>query len=194
MTTAQEIKPEQWLWSVVGMMLDTPVCIWVSPLGGKARWYEKGTNFSLQWSHNGWRWEITSLTIIYSTVCSGVNKKKHQSPASLAFVRGIRRWRVNSPQIRPVTRKIWWRHHVLPYFTYWYTTDIVTHRHSTIRWHLVPLYFPCWKKCWNCEKWAEIRQEGVLMSIWKNEAVMIRNAYRKIHQCILMKVTGDVEP
>ena len=39
-----------------------------------------------------------------------------QRPASLAFVRGIHRWPVNSPHKGPVTRKIlpliWWRHHV----------------------------------------------------------------------------------
>ena len=32
--------------------------------------------------------------------------KKHQSSASLAFVRGIYRWPVNSPQNGPVTRKM----------------------------------------------------------------------------------------
>ena len=35
--------------------------------------------------------QITILTIIYSTVYSGADKKKHQSSASLAFVRGISR-------------------------------------------------------------------------------------------------------
>ena len=35
--------------------------------------------------------EITDLTIVYSTVYSGADKKKHQSSASLAFVRGIHR-------------------------------------------------------------------------------------------------------
>ena len=33
--------------------------------------------------------QITSLTIVYSTVYSGADKKQHQSTASLAFVRGI---------------------------------------------------------------------------------------------------------
>ena len=40
--------------------------------------------------------------------------RKHQSSASLAFVRGIHRWPVNSPHKGPVTRKkssVWWRHH-----------------------------------------------------------------------------------
>ena len=41
--------------------------------------------------------QITSLTIVYSTVYSGADQRKHQSSASLAFVRGIHRWPVNSP-------------------------------------------------------------------------------------------------
>ena len=35
--------------------------------------------------------QITSLTIVYSNVYSGANQRKHQSSASLAFVRGIHR-------------------------------------------------------------------------------------------------------
>ena len=31
--------------------------------------------------------QITSVTIVYSTVCSGTDQRKHQSSASLAFVR-----------------------------------------------------------------------------------------------------------
>ena len=33
--------------------------------------------------------QITSLTIVYSTVYSGTDQRKHQKSASLAFVRGI---------------------------------------------------------------------------------------------------------
>ena len=40
--------------------------------------------------------QITSLTIVYSAVYSGADQRKHQSSASLAFVRGIHRWPVNS--------------------------------------------------------------------------------------------------
>ena len=50
--------------------------------------------------------QIANLTIIYSTVYSGANQRKHQSSASLAFVRGIHRWPVNSPHKGPVTRKV----------------------------------------------------------------------------------------
>ena len=48
----------------------------------------------------------TSLTVVYSTVYPGANQIKHQSFASLAFVRGIHRWPVNSPHEEPVTRKM----------------------------------------------------------------------------------------
>ena len=50
--------------------------------------------------------QMTSLTCVYSTVYSSVNQRKHQSSASLAFVRGIHRGQVNSPHKWPVTRKM----------------------------------------------------------------------------------------
>ena len=50
--------------------------------------------------------QITSLTIVYLTVNSGTDQRKHQSSASLAFVRGIHRRPVNSPHKGPVTRKM----------------------------------------------------------------------------------------
>ena len=58
--------------------------------------------------------QITSLTIVYSTVYSDADQRKHQSSASLAFVRG------NSPvsgefpaQMASKAENvyIWWRHH-----------------------------------------------------------------------------------
>ena len=50
--------------------------------------------------------QITSLTIVYLIVYSDAGQTKHQSSASLAFVRGIHRWPVNSPHKGPVTRKV----------------------------------------------------------------------------------------
>ena len=50
--------------------------------------------------------QITSLTIVYSTVYSSADQRKHQSSASLAFVRGIHRRPVNSQHKGPVTRKM----------------------------------------------------------------------------------------
>ena len=49
---------------------------------------------------------ITNLTIVYSTVHSGGDHRRHQSSVSLTFVRGIHRWPVNSPHKWPVTRKM----------------------------------------------------------------------------------------
>ena len=50
--------------------------------------------------------QITSLVIVFSTVYLDTVQRKHQSSASLAFVWGIHRWPVNSPQKWPVTRKM----------------------------------------------------------------------------------------
>ena len=50
--------------------------------------------------------QITSLTIVHSTVYSGVDQRKHELSASLALVRGSHRWPVNSPYKWPVTRKM----------------------------------------------------------------------------------------
>ena len=50
--------------------------------------------------------QITSLTIAFSTVYLDTDQRKHQSSASLAFVRGIHRRPVNSPHKWPVTRKM----------------------------------------------------------------------------------------
>ena len=50
--------------------------------------------------------QITSLTIVYSIVYSNADQRKHQSSASLAFVRGIHRGPVNFPHKWPVTRRM----------------------------------------------------------------------------------------
>ena len=50
--------------------------------------------------------QITSLTIVYSTIYSGADQRKHQSSASPAFVRGVHRWLVNSPHKWPVTQNM----------------------------------------------------------------------------------------
>ena len=36
--------------------------------------------------------QITGVSIVYSTVCSGADQGKNQCSASLAFVKGIHRW------------------------------------------------------------------------------------------------------
>ena len=49
--------------------------------------------------------QITGVSIVCSTVCSSTDQRKHQSSASLAFVRGIHRWPVDSPHQGAVTPK-----------------------------------------------------------------------------------------
>ena len=50
--------------------------------------------------------QITSLTIVYSTVYSDADQRKYQCSASLAFVWGFNRRPVNSSHKWPVTRKM----------------------------------------------------------------------------------------
>ena len=57
--------------------------------------------------------QITSLTIVYSIVYLDADQTKHQSSASLAFVRGNNRGPVNSPHRWPVTRKMFPFHDVI---------------------------------------------------------------------------------
>ena len=57
--------------------------------------------------------QITSLSIVYLSVYSGADQRKHESSASLAFMRGIHRGPVNSPHKWPVTRKMFPFHVVI---------------------------------------------------------------------------------
>ena len=50
--------------------------------------------------------QIISVSIVFATICSGADQRKHQSSVSLAFVKGIQRSSVDSPQKGPVTWKI----------------------------------------------------------------------------------------
>ena len=76
--------------------------------------------------------QITSLTIVYSTIYSGTDQSKHQSSASLAFVWGIHRAPVNSPHKRPVTRKMFPFHEVIMYFD----TEQVISQHLNLWWSI----------------------------------------------------------
>ena len=73
---------------------------------------------------------ITNASIVCSIVCSVADQRKHQSSASLAFVRGIHRRPVNSPHKGPVTRKmipssclspVW--QDIIRTNTHWYIVD-----------------------------------------------------------------------
>ena len=66
--------------------------------------------------------QITCVWIVYSTVCSDADQRKHQSSASLAFVRGIHLVTGEFPAQRDsITENvsIWWRHHVISLRVVW---------------------------------------------------------------------------
>ena len=71
--------------------------------------------------------QITSIMSVYSTVYSGADQRKHQNSVSLAFVRGIHRWPVNSPHKWPVTRKMFPFDDVIMHGTYCITTHNNSH-------------------------------------------------------------------
>ena len=50
--------------------------------------------------------QITSLTIVSQPFIQGADQTNHQSSASLAFVREIHQWPMNSPHKGSVTRKM----------------------------------------------------------------------------------------
>ena len=50
--------------------------------------------------------QITSIWTLCSTISSGRHQRKHQSPASLAFERGIHLWPLDCPHKGPVKQKM----------------------------------------------------------------------------------------
>ena len=78
-------------------------------------------------------YKITSVSFVYSIVCSGSDQVQYQSSASLAFVRGIQRWPVNSPHKRPVTQKMFPCDDVIMLFHHQDTDDLVLKQCCRIR-------------------------------------------------------------
>ena len=95
------------IWSTYAVWLDTYCVFWVRYL-----WWSSLTDLcrlkhSLSWRDNERRpSQITGVSVVCSPVCLGADQRKHQSPASLAFVRGNHRSPMNSPHKGPVTRKV----------------------------------------------------------------------------------------
>ena len=82
------------------------VMVILSPIRGWVWLHYNDVIMSTMASH------ITSVSSIYSTVCSSKDQRKYQSSALLTFVRGIHRWSVNSPHKGSVTRKMFPFDHV----------------------------------------------------------------------------------
>ena len=99
--------------------------------------------------------QITGVSNVCSTVCSGVYQRKHQSSASLVFVRGIHRWPVDSLHKGSVTRKMFPFHDVNMNPFILHSQYCGFQRRSSLRCkgisshsielHIAHLkYFPCW--------------------------------------------------
>ena len=78
--------------------------------------------------------QITGVLTVYSMVCSVADQRKHQSSTSLAFLRGIHQWPMNSPHKGPVTRKMFPFDDIImnkdfscypPLWTFMLTTDVL---------------------------------------------------------------------
>ena len=84
---------------------DVYTCKWIR--WSMFRWRPASCPAPLQWRHDGRECVSNHQPHdVYSTVNSGADQRKHQSSASLAFVRGIHRWPVNYPHKGPATRKM----------------------------------------------------------------------------------------
>ena len=92
---------------------------------------------------NGIASQITSFMIVYSTVYSDADQRKHQSSASLAFVWGIHRGPVNSTHKWPVSREMFPFDDVIMWFCCWGVIDS-KQQHWTKRWFDTLRYFVDW--------------------------------------------------
>ena len=91
-------------------------CKWPSTERPVGTWHRDGYNDIRVHDNDVMASQITGVSIVCSTVCSGADQRKHQSSASLAFMRGIHRWPVNSPHKGPVTRRMFPFDDVIIYF------------------------------------------------------------------------------
>ena len=110
--------------------------------------------------------QITSLTIVYSTVYSGANLIIHQSPASLAFMMGIHRWPVNSPHKGSVTRKMFLFRDVIMLLLFIYVSlsweNIIP---SVLLWLFTP---KPWRLNWYSVRETKCTLALVLLWLWRN--------------------------
>ena len=134
--------------------------------------------------------QITSLTIVYSIVYSDADQRKHQSSASLAFVRGIHRGPVNSPHKWPVTRKMFPFDDVIVYRVNVRLNYMFIHPRFDIRYIALVIKNPaaqkncCWDICRNFACW-----ENVYLELLRFFAIS-RDKTRMLSLCIGNRVPG----
>ena len=78
---------------------------------------QRSFHFALHWRNNGLNGVTNQQRLDYLfNYCWGADQRKRQSFASLAFVRGMRRWPADSPHKGPIMRNMffhfitsWWK-------------------------------------------------------------------------------------
>ena len=98
--------------------------------------------------------QITGDSIVYTTVWTSTDRRKHQSSVSLAFVRGIHRWQAQAASNEEKV-SIWWRHRVIFLQNPCCTTP--RWRHDT---EMLPT------SCGESIKITQFRFNSILMHLW----------------------------
>ena len=110
--------------------------------------------------------QITSLAIVYSIVYSDADQRKHQSSASLAFVRGIHRGPVNSPHKRAVTRKMFPFDDVIMRCQKWTPAVNSTGWQPPNLWRII--YLMAVTRCVDLCVWSRYQRQGQVITSHRN--------------------------
>ena len=132
--------------------------------------------------------QITSLTVVYSIVYSGVNQRIHQSSASLAIVREIHRGPVNFPHKWPVTRKMF------PF------DDVIMPRVNVLQWYIItsPMVLAlnaCWHtvtECCQFDTWMSTFQSLISMEILNGARKFTCQRMRKEYPINMWEISTSV--
>ena len=96
--------------------------------------------------------QITNLTIVYLSVYSGADQRKHQSSMSLAFMWGIHRWPVNSPHKGPVLWKMFPFDDIIMNSSFNQAVNMMTPFHYNIS--LIILSYKRWAKVFEWQQFS----------------------------------------
>ena len=111
--------------SVLSINNQSPQCWWSNPA------HYNDVRMSTMASQS------TSTSMVCLIICSGADRRKHQSSVSLAFVRGIHRWLVNSLHKGPVTRKMFPFDDVIMWIWAYEITELKNILESFVPCHLI---------------------------------------------------------
>ena len=179
---------------------DVTIVVTISTAGcrkNSLQWRQQGHRFGIM-KHLGFQrtlqWcimsamasQITNLTIAHSTHYSGADQRKHQNSASLAFVRGIHRWPVNSPHKRPVTQKMFPFHDLITGSVIMYVLGKNDGFQTLTKHSKTQTYF----------LWCLLEQRIVIISHWLYCGVLSSSQVTVTHSSLLDKMAavlaGDI--